>query len=43
MALLPNEVEETLVDARVVRQLRMERGDDEAPFAEENGLAVELR
>src|SRR3989337_400035 len=30
--LLPHELEEPLVDARVVRQLRMERGDQETPL-----------
>src|SRR5437660_5299268 len=42
MQLLPDEVEEALVDARVVRQLRMERGDDETPLAQQHGLAVEV-
>src|SRR5881227_525582 len=43
MALLPDELEEALVDAGVVRQLRVERGDDETPLAQQDGLAVELR
>src|SRR2546421_6583412 len=41
--LLPDEVEEALVHARVVRQLRVERGDDETPLAQQHGLAVVLR
>src|SRR6266550_3683885 len=43
MALLPNQVKEALVDARVVGQLRVERGDDEASLAQQHRLAVELR
>ena len=30
------------MDARVARQLRVERGDDEPPVAQQHGLAVEL-
>jgi len=40
--LLPHEVEEALVDARVVGQLGVERGDEEASLAQQHGLAVEL-
>src|SRR5689334_16458931 len=43
MILLPDEVEEALVDASVVGQLRVERGDDHATLAQQNGLAVQLR
>src|SRR6266436_518652 len=43
MALLPNEVEEALVDAGVVGQFRMERGDDHAALAQQHGFAVQLR
>src|SRR3712207_5296200 len=39
---LPHEVEEPLVDARVVRQLRVERRDEEAPVPQEDGNAVVL-
>src|SRR2546423_14109584 len=42
MTHLPDEVEETLVDTSVVRQLGVERGHDDASLAEEHGLAVEL-
>src|SRR6186997_2324487 len=41
--LLPDEVEEPLVHARVVGQLRMERRDEDAPVAQEHRLAVERR
>src|SRR6266516_3318809 len=40
--LLPDEVEEPLVDARVVGQLGMEGGDDDPTLAEEHRLAVQL-
>src|SRR2546425_1471621 len=43
MTLLPDEVEEALVDAGVVGQLRVERGDYHAPLAQQDGLAVQLR
>src|SRR4029453_1529921 len=43
MALLPHEFEKALVDARVVGQLGVERGDDEPTFAQQHRLAVELR
>src|SRR5438128_4972356 len=42
-ALLPHEVEEALVDARVPGQLRMEGRDDRTALAQEHRLAVELR
>jgi hypothetical protein len=42
MRLLPDEVEEELMDASVIRQLGMERGDEKATLAQEDGLAVEL-
>src|SRR4249920_299376 len=42
MHFLPDEVEEPLVDARVVGQLGVERGDDRPALAEKNRLAVEL-
>src|SRR5881394_2822189 len=41
-SLLLHELEKALVDAGVVRQFRMERGDDEPPLAQQHGLAVEL-
>ena len=41
-ARLPDGVEEELVDARVVRELGMERSDQEAPLPEQDRLAVEL-
>src|SRR5919206_754122 len=37
MRLLPDEVEEALVDTRVVRQLGVEGGDQEAAMAQEDG------
>src|SRR5436190_7423785 len=40
---LPHQPEELLVNARVVRQLRMEGGDDDSTLAQKHGLAVELR
>src|SRR5205823_8298284 len=43
MPLLSNELQETLVDTGIVRQLRVERGDNEASLAQEHGLTVELR
>src|SRR4051812_7127134 len=42
MTHLPDEVEEALVDAGVLRQLRMEGGDDHTPLAQEYRLAVEI-
>src|SRR2546421_9566293 len=39
--LLPNDVQEPFVDARVIGQFRMERGHEEPPFARENGVAVD--
>src|SRR5215204_6862154 len=41
-ARLPDGVDEELVDARVVRELGMERSDKEAPLPEQDRLAVEL-
>jgi hypothetical protein len=38
----PRRVEEALVDARVVRQLGMERRDENRPSREQHRLAVEL-
>ena len=40
--LLPDQLQEPLVHARVVRQLRMERRDEEAPVAHEHRLALVL-
>src|SRR3954451_11481409 len=42
IGLLPDEVEEPLVHARVVGQLRVERRDDHAAIAQQPRLAVEL-
>src|SRR3954464_7355187 len=42
MGLLFDELQEALVDARVVRELRVERGDEEPPVADEHRLAVQL-
>src|SRR4051794_3090688 len=42
MGLLFDELQEELVDARVVRQLRVERRDEEPPVADEHGLAVQI-
>ena len=39
---LPYEIEKQLVEPRVVGQLRMERGDEEAPLAREHRMAVDL-
>src|SRR5919108_5224891 len=41
MALLPDDVEEALVDARIVGQLRVKRRDEEAALPQEHGLAVQ--
>src|SRR6187200_1719864 len=41
MRLLPDEVEKPLVDAGVVRELRMERGDQEPTLPEQDRIAVE--
>src|SRR5437016_12160418 len=43
MRLLPHEVEEALVHARVVRQLRVERRDEEAALPHEHRIAVVCR
>src|SRR5262245_38480832 len=40
---LPYEIEKQLVEPRVVGQLRMERGDEEAPLAREHRMPVDLR
>src|SRR5438105_11532705 len=40
--LLSHELQEALVDAGVVGQLRVEGGDEEAPLPQEHRLAVEL-
>src|SRR5437588_11972828 len=39
---LPHGVQKELVDARVVRQLRMERGDEDVALAREHRVAVYL-
>src|SRR5918994_645408 len=43
MRLLPHEVQKPLVHSRVIRQLRVERREQEAPVANEHRLAVVLR
>src|SRR4029077_8583139 len=43
MVLLPDEVEEALVDSGVVGQFGVERGDDDAALAQQHRLAVQLR
>src|SRR5690349_12045563 len=43
MSLLPHDVQEPLVDARVFGQLRMEGGDEEAPLARQHRMTVHLR
>src|ERR671925_633298 len=40
---LPYEVQEELVDARVVGQLRVKRGDEDPSRAREHRMAVDLR
>ena len=40
---LRHQLEKPFVDARVVRQLRVERRDEHVPVAQEHRLAVELR
>src|SRR4051794_2399010 len=40
--LLPDQLQKSLVHARVVRQLRMERRDEEAALAQQHRLAVVL-
>src|SRR5690349_13715241 len=42
MSLLPDEVEEPLVHARVIGQLRMEGGDQHPALAQEHRVAVQL-
>src|SRR4051794_15589056 len=39
---LPHLVQEQLVDPRVVGQLRVERGDEDAPLAREHAVPVDL-
>ena len=39
---LPSPVQKELVHPRVVRQLRMERGDEDPAFARQHGVPVEL-
>src|SRR5438128_2624688 len=39
---LPYEVQEELVDARVVGQLRMKRGHEDAPLPREHWMPVDL-
>src|SRR4051794_15173547 len=41
--LLPDEIQEPFVQPRVVRQLRMERGDQEPALTREAGAAADLR
>src|SRR5580765_1352666 len=43
MSLLPDDLEEQRVDASVVGQLGMKRGDEEPTLAQQHRLAVELR
>src|SRR2546423_15338301 len=43
MPLLSNELQETLVDPGIVRQPRVEGGDDEASLAQQHGLTVQVR
>src|SRR3954470_15185121 len=40
--LLPDEIQEPFVQPRVVRQLRVERGDEEAPLAREHRAPLHL-
>src|SRR5262245_19263468 len=42
MGLLPDQVEKPFVHPRVIRQLRMERGDEEPTLPEKDRVAVEL-
>src|SRR6476469_2263906 len=42
MALLPHDVQEPLVDASIVGQLRVEGGDKEPPLARQHRVAVDL-
>src|SRR5690348_6816336 len=41
-SLLPHDVQKAFVDARVVRQFRMERRNEEPTLAGEHGVAVDL-
>src|ERR1700758_4249977 len=43
MSFLPHDVQEAVVDARVVGQLRMKRGDEEPSLAGQHRMAVDLR
>src|SRR5437867_9193504 len=43
MSLLAHDVQEALVDARVVGQLRVEGRDEEPPLARQHWIAVDLR
>src|SRR5215208_6241946 len=43
MRLLPHQVEEEVVNPRVLRQLGVERGDEKAALAEKDRLTVECR
>src|SRR6187455_184668 len=43
MRFLPDEVEKALVYTGVVRELRMERGDQEPPLSEQDRITLELR
>src|SRR5215471_16666695 len=43
MSLLPHQVQEPLVDARVVGQLRMEGRNEEPSLARQHRVAVDLR
>src|SRR5947209_11875447 len=40
---LPHDIEETLMDARVVGQLRVEGRDEEAPLARQHRMPADLR
>src|SRR5256885_9636531 len=40
---LPHGFEKQLVHTRIFGQLGVKRGDDDAPFAQQDGLAVQLR
>src|SRR5215831_4283580 len=42
IGLLSDQIQESLVDARVVRQLGVERGDEEAALAQQYRLTVQL-
>src|SRR5579862_5812050 len=42
-SLLPHHVQEALVDAGVVGQLRVEGRDEQPPLARQHGMAIDLR